>query len=90
MEPIGVFLSHFHGLQLLQAGAFGHFVFCASICIAFKMPNIGHVAHIANFIPQVKEIAINDIKTHKSAAIAQVYVIVNGWTAHVHADSAWN
>ena len=53
------------------------------------MAYIGDVAHVPDLKPQVFELAINDVKTHKSAAIAEMHVIVNSGSANVYTNKSF-
>ncbi len=81
VETHGVFLSHFHGFQLLQTGALEHTVFAVVQQVAY----IGDVANVAHAIADVLQVAVNDIETDKSAAVAEVNVVINRRAAHIHA-----
>ena len=48
------------------------------------MPNVGDVADVANLIAQMRQIAIQDIKSHECADITQMYIIINSGSTNVH------
>jgi hypothetical protein len=50
------------------------------------MSNIGYVSNISNLVTLVKQVTVNDVKTDKSAAIAKVNFVVNGWSTDIHAN----
>ena len=84
VETHGILLRHLHGLQLIEAGPFGHAVFAVVEQVAY----VGDVAHIAHAVADVQQIAINDIETDKSAAVAEVYFVINRRAADIHAYMA--
>ena len=48
--------------------------------------NVGDIRHEAHRIAAPRKIAPNDVKRHKGARVANVHIIVDGWSAHIHAN----
>src|SRR5688572_8774106 len=88
VESIHIPLNNLHGLKLLQPCALADLIFCIGIQISFQMADIGNVAHITDFISGIHEVAIDDIKAYESAAVADMYIIVNCGSTDIHADHA--
>ena len=82
-EGCAVFLHDLHRLHLFQPGLFRDAV-AGSTCCAFYMSGIGDVAHIPDLITQVTQVAVDHIKRHEGAAVAQVRFAVHGRAAHIH------
>ena len=85
MEAVGVLLHDLHRLQLLQPCALGDLVL-TGIDIIHQVAHIGDVAHVAHFVAQVCEPAVEHIESCEAAHIAQVHIAVHGWSAHVQAN----
>ena len=83
MEINGIELHHFHGFDFFDARFFGNAVF-THILVIFEMSGIGDVANITDFVPQMFEVAVDQIKGNKSPAIAQMDVAVNCGATDIH------
>src|SRR5690606_19357378 len=78
-----VFLHDFHRLKLFQFGLFCKLV-VPLIVVAFQMPSISDITHIANLVSKMKQVAKYQVERHKRTAVAQVHVAINRGTTHVH------
>ena len=57
----------------------------AIVCIVFKMPHIGDVAHVAHLVTQVLQVAKNHVEGDGGPRMTQVWVAIYGGSAYVHA-----
>jgi hypothetical protein len=79
VEPVGVLLGDFHGLQFLQAGTFTQLV----LPTIGKVANVRNVPDVPHLISLVHQVAIDDVEAREGATIAQVHVTVNGRTTDI-------
>ncbi len=61
MKSDGITLHNLHWLQTFQPCFLGKFII-AFIPITFQVAGIGYISYIANLVPQVPEIAVDNIK----------------------------
>ena len=88
MKIVGVALYNFHWLQLFELGHPPNFIL-SLIAIAHKMPYIGDVTYIADFVADMGQVAKQRIKSQEGADVAEVNVIIDCWTAHIHSHIGW-
>ena len=81
----GVCLYHLHRLQLLKSCLFCDFIL-PLVGIVFKMPDIGNIAHIADFIPEIRKQPEKDVVCDARPCMPQMGVSVNGGAADIHPD----
>ncbi len=86
---VGKVLAHvlfhdLHGLDPLAAGALQDPV----LAVVEQMPDIGDVLHIPQVVAAVAQPAHDHVEGDIGFGVAQVGVVVDGWTAHIHGDLA--
>ena len=87
MVAEGVGLHHLHGLQLLQAGLFGDFVF-SLVRILLKVADVCDVAHVTHLVAEMTQQLAEDIIGDSGAGVTEMGIAVYCRAADVHADAA--
>ena len=88
MKVVGVFLHHFHRLEVFKPGLFANLVFPV-VGVASQVSDVGDVSYVADLEAQMLQIPVDNVERQKGAHVAQVHVAVDGRTAHVHAHEGW-
>ena len=84
MVAVGVILHHFHRFELLQTRFLGYLVF-ALVRIVLEVSHIGDVAHIAHFITQMQQVAVQEVECDGRTRMAQMGIAIHSRTADIHA-----
>ena len=85
MKANGIFLNDLHGFQFLQPGTLFYPVH-AFTGIVGQVAGIGDIAHIADLIAQVREVAEHHIEYGERPQVAQVHFAVHRGPAGIHPD----
>ena len=80
---VGVELHYFHRLQLLQTRFLGNLVL-SFVCIVLQVTHIRDIAHVAHFVAQILQIAIEHIKRDRRARMTQMGIAVHRRSADIH------
>ena len=83
MITVGVILSHFHRLELLQTCFLGNLVL-ALVCIVFQMSHVRNITHITHLVSQMFQVAVKYIECDSGAGMTQMSVSIYRGTAHIH------
>ena len=81
---VGIILCYLHGLELLQACLLLYFV-VTLIGIVLQVSYVGNVAHITHLIALVLEVAKQHVEGDGRTGVSQVWIAINGGSAHIHA-----
>ena len=83
MVAIGEELHNLHRLELLQTSFLGNLILTL-IGIVLKVTDVRYVAYVANFIPDVGQVAEQNIERDSGSCMPQMSIAVHSWSAHVH------
>ena len=81
---VGIELCHFHRLELLQPCLLGNLVL-SLVGVVLQVSHVGDVADVAHLVPQVLQVAEDEVERDGRARMPQVGVTVDGGTTDVHA-----
>ena len=81
---VGVILSYFHWLQLLQSCLLFYLV-VTLICIVLQVTYVSNVSNIAHLVSQMLEIAEEYIEGNGWARMTEMWISIHGRTTNIHA-----
>ena len=84
MIAVGVILHHLHRFELLEPRFLGYLIL-TFISIVLEMAYISDVAHIAHFVAQMEQIAVEQVEGDSRTRMAQMGIAIHGGTADIHA-----
>ena len=85
MVAVGIILDHFHRFNLFEPGLFADLIITC-IGISFKVPDISYVTHIADLIPDMLQVAENQVESDGGAGVAQVRITVYRRSANIQSN----
>ena len=80
---VGIVLRDLHGLELLQARLLLDLV-VTFVGVVLKMTHISDVAHVANLVSQMLQIAEEHVESNGRTGMTQVRIAVDSRSANIH------
>ena len=82
---VGVVLCYLHRLELFESCLLLNLV-VSLVSVVLQVANIGDIAHVAHLISEVLEVAEEYVEGDSGACMSQMWVAIDGRSAHIHAD----
>ena len=85
MVAVGIVLRNLHRLGLFESCLLLNLVI-SLIGVVLQVAHIGDIAHVAHLISEVLEVAEEYVEGDSGACMSQMWVAIDGRSAHIHAD----
>src|SRR5205085_4619480 len=88
VEVFAVAFDNFHWLELLESGLLRDLILTV-VAITLKVTDVGDVSHIPDLVTDMTQVSRYDVERKERPCIPEMHIVIYGWTADIHADSAW-